>query len=478
MSGASAAIEDDLLQSITGVLNLWLAGKCPSILGEFVYSAPLTPLLKPGGGLRPIAVGTIWRRLCSKLAANSVCKSMNPYLGNFQYGVGILCGGEGILHSANRLIELCGSDTSKTMLLIEFTNAFNLVDRSTIIREVRARCPSIAYWVEFCYMKPARLYYRDHILSSTQGVQQGDPLGPLLFALALHPLIEKIASNCTLDFNAWYLDDGTIAGDTLEVYQAFKILQDVGPSYGLHLNIAKTELFWPSFDPRRESAFPVNTGKDTDGVKLLGGPVSLDPSFCCRTVAHRVDKTIQLMDKIQMLCDPQCELLLLRSCTGLSRLFFALCTTCPMALLPAAERFDSYLMQYLRRLVVGDNAGFGKVQQRLDTLPIKERGGGGGGLGVLTMDDTMHYCFLASQLQTRHLQLSILKTPATSDLCPGFLNALLHFEQACRISSPNFNINDTAPQYMKSLAAIYFGAVRDHVPSSFAPSPREFAVWK
>ncbi|XP_026383543.1 uncharacterized protein LOC113279040 [Papaver somniferum] len=371
MSGASAAIADDLLQSITGVVNLWLAGKCPSILGEFVASAPLTPLLKPGGGLRPIVVGTIWRRLCSKLAANSVCKSLNPYLGNFQYGVGIPCGGVGILHSSNRLIVLCGSDTSKTMMLIDFTNAFNIVDRSTIIREVRALCPSIAYWVEFCYMKPARLYYRDHILSSTQGVQQGDPLGPLLFALALHTLIEKIASNCTLDFNSWYLDDGTIAGDTLEVYKAFKILQDVGPSYGLHLNIAKTELFWPSFDPRRESAFPVNIGKATDGVKLLGGPVSLDPSFCCRTVAHRVDKTIQLMDKIQVLCDPQCELLLLRSCTGLSRLFFALRTTFPMALLPDAERFDSYLMQYLRRLVVGDNAGFGKVQQRLATLPIK-----------------------------------------------------------------------------------------------------------
>lgn len=76
------------------------------VLGEFVASAPLTPLLKPGGGLRPIAVGTIWRRLCSKLVVSSVCKDMTTYLGNHQFGVGIPGGGEGILHAANRLLEL------------------------------------------------------------------------------------------------------------------------------------------------------------------------------------------------------------------------------------------------------------------------------------------------------------------------------------------------------------------------------------
>ncbi|KAL6515426.1 hypothetical protein OROHE_018460 [Orobanche hederae] len=54
-SGAAAAVADDLLASITGVVNLWLAGKYPGVFGELIASAPLTPLLKPGGGLRPIA---------------------------------------------------------------------------------------------------------------------------------------------------------------------------------------------------------------------------------------------------------------------------------------------------------------------------------------------------------------------------------------------------------------------------------------
>ncbi|XP_026410257.1 uncharacterized protein LOC113305438 isoform X1 [Papaver somniferum] len=119
-SGAAAAISDELLQSITGVVNLWLNGRCPSSLGEFITSTPLTPLLKPGGGIRPIAVGTIWCRLCSKLAATSVCKQLSSYLGDFQFGVGTPCGGEGILHAANKLLELKGNCATQTMMLVDF----------------------------------------------------------------------------------------------------------------------------------------------------------------------------------------------------------------------------------------------------------------------------------------------------------------------------------------------------------------------
>lgn len=145
---------------------------------------------------------------------------------------------------------LPGTQNNITMMLVDFTNAFNLIDRTTLIKEVRARCPSISHWVKFCYAKPAKLYYNESILSSSQDVQQGDPLGPLLFALTLHPLICKIASQCSLDLNAWYLDDGTIIGDTLEVYKALHIIQNEGATKGLHLNIGKTEIFWPSTDPQ------------------------------------------------------------------------------------------------------------------------------------------------------------------------------------------------------------------------------------
>ncbi|XP_026378606.1 uncharacterized protein LOC113273051 [Papaver somniferum] len=222
----------------------------------------------------------------------------------------------------------------------------------------------------------------DKTLSSAQGVQQGDPLGPMLFALTLHPLIHMIAERCTLDLQAWYLDDGTSIGDTLMVAKALDIIQQEGVHLGLHINVSKSELFWPSADSRGlvDGVFPPNLHLPTDGVKLLGGPVSRDPQFCRNMVVKRVQKTIALMDAVMKMKNPQGELLLLRNFSGVSRLYFAMRTTKPEFLDEAQLVFDDHLRQFLGHLVTGDGPGFGLLQQRLVTLPIKD-----GGLGVYTM---------------------------------------------------------------------------------------------
>ncbi|KAL6583854.1 hypothetical protein OROMI_003143 [Orobanche minor] len=98
LCGEGSAVATDLLHAITKVVNLWLGGMCPSSLSEFVASAPLTPLLKPDNGIRPIAVGTLWRRLVSNIAMKGVGKEMAKYLNYFQFGVGVSGGAEAILH--------------------------------------------------------------------------------------------------------------------------------------------------------------------------------------------------------------------------------------------------------------------------------------------------------------------------------------------------------------------------------------------
>ncbi len=65
------------------------------------------------------------------------------------------------------------------------------------------------------------------------GVKQGDPLGPLSFALALYPIVERIKREVPdLQINAWYLDDGTLVGTADELNAALKNVEEDGPIAG------------------------------------------------------------------------------------------------------------------------------------------------------------------------------------------------------------------------------------------------------
>ena len=143
-------------------------------------------------------------------------------------------------------------------------------------------------------------------------------MGPLLFALALHPLIMRVQEHCNLLFHAWYLDDGTIIGNVVEVAKALDIINAHGPSLGLHLNIKKTEVFWPTCDglKSQEGLFPRGIGRPEKGVKLLGGAVSRDPIFIGELAGRRATVVVDLMKLLPHLMDPQSEVLLLRSCMG------------------------------------------------------------------------------------------------------------------------------------------------------------------
>ncbi|GJZ06821.1 hypothetical protein Tco_0540614, partial [Tanacetum coccineum] len=254
--GVVVDIFDELVSFITQVVNLFLDGKCPKMLGEYIASASLTPLVKPGGGISPIAVVTIWRRLVFKVSAAMISHSLDGYLNDLQFGVGVSGGGKAILHAVNCLIEDRGDEVGLSSLLVDYRNAFNLVDHEVMLQEVRIHCPAISRWVEFCYSTPAILYNGEHTLS-------------------------KIRDSFNLFLQAWYLDDGTVIGDTLIVGEVLK-------------------------DPRSRftGVFPPNIARPLHGVKLLGGPSSANFDFSSELVMKTVAKSSVLVDTVAKLNDP------------------------------------------------------------------------------------------------------------------------------------------------------------------------------
>ena len=88
------------------------------------------------------------------------------------------------------------------------------------------------------YGSDSSLYFRVFVIPSCEGVQQGDPLGPLFFCLAIHDILLGIQS----EFSAGYLDDISIGGDVEGVVDDVRMVENAARRVGLTLNHSKSEV--------------------------------------------------------------------------------------------------------------------------------------------------------------------------------------------------------------------------------------------
>jgi len=114
------------------------------------------------------------------------------------------------------------------------------VNRDIILNFFLENFSEAYYYILQSYGTPSFLAFGENNIHSQRGVQQGDPLGPFLFSLVIQPLISSLTSQ----FNAWYLDDGTLAGPPSVVENDFIKIFENSHELGLELNFSKCELFF------------------------------------------------------------------------------------------------------------------------------------------------------------------------------------------------------------------------------------------
>ena len=231
---------DALLTQLAAVVSLVSQGIAPTTIAPVLAGAGLVALPKPSGGVRPIAVGELLRRLVGKCLMASVREEARHYFWPSQVGVGVKGGAEKAVHTVRAWMQRNSSSSQKVLVKLDFANAFNCVSRQVALREVAAKFPGLARFATWCYQMPSSLRFGSFTLESQTGVQQGDPLGPLLFAAAIHPLASTLRAQ-GLDLAIHYLDDGVLAGDLGAVAAALAHVQQQASSMGLVLNLAKCE---------------------------------------------------------------------------------------------------------------------------------------------------------------------------------------------------------------------------------------------
>ena len=134
-------------------------------------SARLIPLDKKPG-VRPIAVGEVYRRLICRAIAVVVERDVLAVTAPLQTCVGVPSACESAVHAMSTLFS---RPEVEGILLVDATNAFNALNRQAALHNVPRLCPALAKVFVNTYQTPSRLFITGggEILSQ-EGTCQGD----------------------------------------------------------------------------------------------------------------------------------------------------------------------------------------------------------------------------------------------------------------------------------------------------------------
>ena len=277
-------------------MNCVLRGETAAPAQASFFGATLIALNKKGGGLRPIAVGCTLRRLVAKCAGACVKEAVGALLAPHQLGFGIPLGVEAAVHASH--IFLHNLRPRHLILKLDFRNAFNCLRRDKMIAAVEQLAPELLPLVTCAYSTPSFLFFGEDIIPFSEGVQQGDPLDPLPFCLAIHNLVQQLQS----EFNVFFLDDGTLGSSLEEVLEDFNTVERMAGELGLQPNRDKSEVICDDSTTRSAMlrADPGLSVTYRDHATLLGSPIGA-ASGIQDTILKRTKSPKTLGSRLQFL---------------------------------------------------------------------------------------------------------------------------------------------------------------------------------
>ena len=331
------------------------------------------------------------------MGSRPIVQALGEELRPVQLGVSTRGGCEAAAHAARRYARDCRH--RRVLLKIDMRNVFNSLRRDSFLSVARVRTPGLYSLLWQAYSSPTRLFFGEEGFASETGIQQGDPIGPALFALS----VDEAARGVQSEFNVWYLDDATLGDSPERVYDDLVVLLERLRAIGLEVNGRKCELtiLNDSMPEATEALFrgllPGVRVVEACDLSLLGAPV--DMRGVPGTINEKREALERMTSKLEVL-NPHQAFVLLKNAFAIPKLQYVLRASPAYLCREELQIFDRALFGSLGRVtnvsLKGDvckQAGF----------PVNF-----GGLGCRRAEDIALPSFLASMNSVGELVETIL----------------------------------------------------------------------
>ena len=333
-------------------------------------------------GVRPIGIGEVVRRILGKVILASIGKEIQDAAGALQVCAGQQAGCEAAVHAVRKLSN---DPDTEAILLVDASNAFNLLNRKVALLNILRKCPSLAKVLINTYRHNPQLFVDGEVLLSQEGTTQGDALAMAMYAIGILPLIHRLDQQVK---QVWYADDTSAGGSLHHLHSWWNQLLRCGTEYGYFANAAKTWLIVKQEHLPLATELFADSGVQitVEGRRHLGAALGTE-SFTESFVKGKVQEWVEEVTRLLKIAISQPHAAYAALTQGLLSKWTYLLRTVPDVsnlLHPVEEAIRHSFLPALT-----GRTGLNDMERNLLELPARL-----GGLGIMnpTRSVTIHHC--------------------------------------------------------------------------------------
>jgi hypothetical protein len=505
---AEVPAEEEVAKLLTSVIVLLSDVKdVPADIYAYLRINNLVALPKKDGSVRPIGMGSVWRKIisshffsetyvpCLHYAASS---SFNDgHFKGLQFGT-LPRGCETILHSFNHHVE---ARQDQDTLFADASNAFNSLSRQKGLEETFKYFPDHIPFLREIYLKPSFGAYFGlkqgiKLIPSKEGFHQGCIQACWLFSMAFHPFLRTLVQivGHTGIVKA-LVDDTNISATTAKMFEAITHINSEGRKIGFMMNPKKGALLLGRCSSRLEALQKKDSYMSTFG--LIDSVIHIHPdnmpgpgtnygaivlgsfighsAYIQSEVANKCVQLEKVKQDILKVSNKQIQFLMLIWCYS-QKLNYIQRTLPHDALVPLLNEYEGFKKHILEHIVDCD---IDDKRYQLAQLAIKESG-----LGLQNSHLISHSAFVASKVEFYADHPVLLNQVGTTQLMcyKKILTSITVLNQYDPTKSISFDsllakiMDGSTDKLQDSLSMLFSAPRRSHVMSLFDVSTEKVIV--